>query len=117
MDGVTVGRGLKSPLEGLSANGPACEVPFFAVTIDLRCTINHPIWYYLLPHHFPCRRERPITAALQRRHFTMRATQPILCQRLVDAGCLFNVSRFNAQIGAVGDGGLYCKLSSRQRKG
>ncbi|MCB9172484.1 MAG: hypothetical protein H6637_06190 [Ardenticatenales bacterium] len=46
MDGVTGGRGLKSPLEGLSANGPACAGPFLAVTIDLRCTINLPIWYY-----------------------------------------------------------------------
>ena len=43
MDGVTVGRGLKSPLEGLSAEGPAQAGPFFAVTIDLRCTINPPI--------------------------------------------------------------------------
>ena len=45
MDGVTVGRGLKSPLAGLSAHGPACAGPFFAVTIDRRGTINLPIWY------------------------------------------------------------------------
>ena len=46
IDGVTVGRGLKSPLEGLSAKGPAQAGPFFAVPIDRRCTINLPIWYY-----------------------------------------------------------------------